>query len=156
MKKEGYCLSSRSWPLFYWFSAQARQLCTALFTSASKASWRKETKTSAPSARNRPSFYLLAASLLLLVSMGISLSSSDQLAQAGPEIALLKRGWQKMDRLPCEGAVPGKFYEIEGEKGAVEIFALAPGVALAPHSSLPDPTIQCREISGPQFIQEIE
>jgi hypothetical protein len=154
MKEEGHCLSSRSWLLSWWHSGRARLASIAPSTSASLGFWRRETKPCAPSARKRPSFYLLAASLFLLVSAALSLWEKPPSAPAGPAAALLERGWRKAESLPCP-TVPGRFYELEGDGSAAEAFALGRGEALVSRPLAIHP-VHCREIEQPHFVEEIE
>jgi len=149
------CLSSQLWLLSCSRSLRERLASIAPFTRASKGSLTTGTKKCASSGGRRPSFYLLAASLLLFVSAVLGLSGGKVTEDAKAE-TLLALGWQKTDRLPCTNpTLPGNFYEIEGESKTVEAYALTASTSLAASLPLPAQTSPCREISEPHFIQEI-
>lgn len=153
----GYCLSFVSWLSCWRSSAPARSACTTPSAPASRGSSSNGTSASAPSAPRRPSLYLLLASTLLLVAASVALlgqNGGSDLDDRGAE--LRARGWLEGERLPCPGARAGTFYELEGESEATEALALAQGRSLVARLPLPEKILQCREIPGPHFIQEIE
>jgi hypothetical protein len=95
----------------------------------------------------------MLASLSLTVSAALSLSGSA--TPAGDAAAALRaRGWQETGHLVCGDLRPGAYYEAGNEESSAELLALPGGGALV-SGLLPDPPYACREIPGPQFVEEI-
>jgi hypothetical protein len=101
----------------------------------------------------RPSAFLMAASLFVLIAAALSLAPGGE--AGGDAAGLRARGWQSADRAACEQLRSGAYYEIGNEEGTVEALALADGSLLASRLPLPEAPYECREIPEPHFVEEI-
>jgi hypothetical protein len=69
---------------------------------------------------------------------------------------LLAKGWVVADSIPCEKLEARKFYEVDSESGATELYVMEDGNLLfPPPHQWPEPPATCRPIPKPSFIQEI-
>ncbi len=155
MNEEVSCLSFPSWLFSSWRSLRAPRESTAPSAPGSARSSSSATRKSATFAA-RPSFYVLTAASCLLVSGALALVREPAEQGSGEAAGLLAHGWQLSERLPCPGAKAGLFFEIEGENSVVEAFSLSAERSLVSRLPFPEPVLQCREIPGPHFVQEIE
>lgn len=101
----------------------------------------------------RPSFYLLACSLLLLAG-GVTSLLGSAANEAGDEAMLLARGWRALDAaLPCPPATG--YFELESDDESFEAYRAPSGAVVASRASTGGDSYRCRAVSGPHFIQEI-
>ncbi len=97
----------------------------------------------------------MTASLLLVISGALALAPASA-PEAAEADSLLARGWQRTE-IPCGNPSLGRFYEVAHEESgaSAEAYYLGSGLYLASHLPLPSGPLDCREISEPQFIEEI-
>jgi hypothetical protein len=104
-------------------------------------------------AAKRPSYYLMAACFLLLISAAVGLSGGA--AEEDPALSALRaRGWAALDHVECAGLTAGDYFEVSSEKESAEIYYLGAS-SLASRAPLPEPPYECRKIPKPHFVEEI-
>jgi hypothetical protein len=90
----------------------------------------------------------------LAVSAFLSLRAETE--PEDPQIApLLAHGWEWVDSTPCGNLEPGRFYEIESEAQAAELYAAGSDRYLTAAPHWPEAPALCRPITKPTFIQEV-